>query len=172
MILFINGIIYGIQCSHLGYSVPNHESAFELLTQLVADGWMVQEAVIVDRQERFKVPIEAFDGQPILAHISNLQQQWHQLLSQQPTPSYKPDNQELKGWYIQLENYYEQLIGHLETTILLAKARLVTYPDKSLRIQFQKQYNTFLASNRRMRDQTRKSRQLNSYQLKKLNNGL
>jgi hypothetical protein len=171
MVLFINATICGLECRHLGYPIPDHESAFELLTLLVADGWIVQEAFVVDGPDRLKVPVEAFDGQPIQIHIHSLQRQWQRLLSDQPIPPNTLNNQQLKSWYMQLDAYYAELIEHLDKIISLVelrKDRLATYPNKLLCLQLVTYYNVLLTSNRRMRNQTRKSRQTNKNRLGKL----
>lgn len=171
MILFINGINDGISCTDVGFWVSDHESAFELLTQLVADNWILEEATVVDGADRLSVPIEAFDGQPIQVHIRALQQQWQQLLSSQPLPPGRLTDQQLKSWYIQLDAYYDDMLIHLGKMISMLEIRktlLATHSDEFIKTRLGRQYKALLETNRRMFKQTKASRQKNKLRLSKI----
>ena len=171
MILFFSGISREVQCNHVGYPINDYESAFELLTQLVADGWILQKAVIVDETGSMSVPLEAFDGQPIQEHIRSLQQQWQLILSPGPAPVNSPAKQRIKDWHVQMDAYYDNMISYLEKMILLIgiqQTRIAMYPNESVRIQMKNQYDRLLSNNRLMYKQAKKSRQQNDNRLNKL----
>ncbi|GAB4035652.1 hypothetical protein [Spirosoma jeollabukense] len=175
MILFFSGISGEVQCNHVGYPIANYESAFELLTQLVAEGWILQEAVIIDGTGRIAIPVEAFDGQPIQAHISALQQEWQLILAPQSVPGKPPVKQRMNDWHAQMELYYDNMIGYLEKMISLIgvqQARMATYPNESVRIHVKDQYEKLLTSSRYMHEQAKKSRERNGTRLNKLKKGL
>ena len=171
MILFVDGMTNGISCTHVGFWISNHESAFELLTQLVADNWVIQEATVVDGIDRLSVPVEAFDGQPIQIHIRALQRQWQQILSSQPLPPTMLTNQQLKNWYIQLDAYYDDMLNHLGKMISILEMRktlLATHSDEFIRLRLGRQYKDMLATNRRMFKQTKANRQKNRLRLNQI----
>ncbi|GAB4044267.1 hypothetical protein [Spirosoma jeollabukense] len=171
MILFVNGINDGILCTDVGFWISNHESAFELLTQLVADDWILLEATVVDGADRLSVPVEAFDGQPIQVHIQALQQQWQLLLPSQPLPPSRLSDQQLKNWYIQLDAYYEDMLTHLGKMISLLEMRktlLTSHSDEFIKTRLDRQYKAMLATNRRMFKQTKESRQKNKLRLNQI----
>ncbi len=82
--VFIDGFKQGIWYENVGFWIKTYESAFEKLTQLVADKWSLSVAILVDKGECIHLPIEAFDGQPIQAQIEALEQEWTQLLEAKP----------------------------------------------------------------------------------------
>jgi len=171
MMLFINGISRGIQVTNLAYWVKNHESAFEILTGLVADKWMLEDATIVDGYDRMAVPIEAFDGQPIQVHIQALQKQWQYILSKQPLPSLNADRQQLIGWYKRLDAYYKDQITHLQKMMILLKLRqtkLAPMRNDHLKLRYDQQQNQLLESTQRMYKQTKLNRQKNRRRLNEL----
>ncbi|MCK8490913.1 hypothetical protein M0L20_03555 [Spirosoma sp. RP8] len=168
MMLFINGTSRGIQCSNLGYWVKDYESAFETLTQLVAEQWTLQEATIVDEHNRMSIPVEAFDGQPIQVHIHTLQQQWNRILFAKPELLELSDEQWLKNHFTQLDTYYKDMLTHLEKMIVLyeiRKTKLNVMRDKDLRTRVRAQYDLLLEGNKRMYKQIRNSRQKNQIRL-------
>lgn len=169
--LFVNGISRGIYCNHVGYWVKDDESAFELLSQLVADEWTLEDAVITDGTHRVHVPVEAFDGQPILVHVRALQQEWNQLLVARPRPVNLNSRLHLKDWHLQLDTYYSLLLNHLGKMIFLLNARqhvLTTRYDQAMKLRLSRQFALLLHTNRRMYQQTEKYRQQNLLRLQTL----
>jgi hypothetical protein len=174
MVLFLNGISGGVQCTNVGYWIKDHESAFELLTNLVADNWTLQEVTVVDGTDHMSVPVEVFDGQPIQVHIRALQREWQQLLSDHPVPENTLNKQQLKDWYTQLEAYYDDMLtylGKMISILELRKARLTTQRNESLRLRLGQQYDLLLQTNRRMYKQTKGNRLKNKKRLNNLNRG-
>lgn len=175
MILFFSGTSGEVQCMHVGYPISNYESAFELLTQLVADGWILQEAVIIDGTGRTNITVEAFDGQSIQEDIRALQQQWQLILSPQPGPDKPPVKQRIREWHAQMEVYYDNMISYLEKMISLIgvqQARMATCSNESVRIHVKDQYERLLTHSRYMHKQAKESRELNVTRLNKLKKGL
>jgi hypothetical protein len=175
MILFVDGISDGISCTDIGFWISDHESAFELLTQLVADNWVLQEATIIDGPDRLSVPVEAFDGQPIRVHIRTLQRQWQLILSNQPLPPNTLTSQQLKQWHIQLDAYYEDMLTHLGKMISILemkKTLLATHSDEYIRLRLGRVYKSMLATNRRMFKQTKVNRQKNRLRMNQNKNEL
>ncbi|SFC87915.1 hypothetical protein [Spirosoma endophyticum] len=171
MILFVNGVNDGISCTDVGFWVSDHESAFEQLTQLVADDWVLQEATVVDGADRLTVPIDAFDGQPIQVHIRALQRQWQLLLSSQPLPPNRLCDQQLKSWYMQLEAYYDDMLTYLGKMISMLEMRktlLATYSDEFIKTRLGRQCKALLDINRRMFKQIKASRQKNRLRLSQI----
>ncbi len=175
MMLFLNATSqHDVECTNLGYWVKDHESAFEILTQLVADNWILQNATISDQYDRMVVPVEVFDGQPIQVHIQALQQQWQQILSNPPVQSANTDKQRLKDWYTQLDGYYESMLAHLEKMVLLLeirKSRLAARRNEMTKHRLRDQYDLLLDNNRKMHKQTEVDRQKNRNRLTKLEQG-
>lgn len=62
------------------------EAAFELLSRLKASNSRIQRAFIFDKGQRIDLPLDAFDGQPFIGPIQQLQQEWEAILSK-PLPS-------------------------------------------------------------------------------------
>ncbi|ADB41193.1 hypothetical protein [Spirosoma linguale] len=178
MLLFVNGIYEGVECDHVGYWINDYESAFELLTQLVSNNWILQEATITDGLDRLPVPLEAIDGQPMQAHIRTLQHQWQSILnttkSIQANPSDIPTQHHLKNWYLHLDAYYDGMLVHLRRMILsleTSKSLLLTgQVNESVRLLVNDQYDSLLKSNRRMYRQTKEERQKNTIRLQKIEN--
>lgn len=171
MMLVVNGIIRGIQCPDIVFWVNDYESAFELLTQLVADQWTLRQATLIDGMERMPLPTEAFDGQAFRAPVKSLEQQWKQILSTQSTPSTALGKYRLKDWHCRLDVYYGQQLTQLQTTGLALReklTRLVALQNPSLRLRLWDQYNRLLESNQRMLSQTVVNRQRNQDRLAKL----
>lgn len=171
MILFFSGTSEGIQCMHVGYPITDYESAFELLTQLVADRWILEEAVIIDETSRMDIPLEAFDGQPIQEHIRSLQQQWQRILSPLPVPNKPPVKQRMKDWHVQMEVYYDNMISYLEKMMSLLniqQARIAACPKESVRIHINDHYERLLNNSRYMHKQAKESRERNGTRLNNL----
>jgi len=57
------------------------EVVLEQLNYLIQNGENVIQAYVVDQQQRLELPLEAFDGQPFLAPLQELEQQWQFILS-------------------------------------------------------------------------------------------
>ncbi|MCX6213625.1 hypothetical protein [Spirosoma sp.] len=178
MLLFVNGIYEGVECEHVGYWINDHESAFELLTQLVSNNWVLQEATITDGLDRLRVPLEAIDGEPIQAHIQTLQHQWQLILnntkSSRINPSETLTQHHLKNLYLHLDVYYDNMLVHLRRMILsleTSKSLLLTgQVNESVRLLVNDQYDSLLKSNRRMYRQTKEDRQKNAIRLQKIEN--
>ena len=172
MMLFVNAItLEDVECTNLGYWVGDHESAFEILTKLVAEGWVLTEATIMDGSDRMAVPTEVFDGQPIQVHIQALQQQWQQILTNQPVLAAATGMQRLKEWYTQLDSYYETMLVHLEKMVFLLefrRGRSLNRRNGALRKRLDDQYDTLLTTNRKMYRQTKIDSQKNRERLAKL----
>lgn len=122
MMLFIDGISKGIYHENVGYYIQDYESAFDRLTQLVSDDWILEFAIIMDDGQGVTLPVEAFDGQPMLKDIRALQQQWNELLSVQPAQRASLPLQ--KDRYLQLDAYYGGLLAYLGKLIFLRRNRL------------------------------------------------
>ncbi|SOD97075.1 hypothetical protein [Spirosoma fluviale] len=179
MLLFINGIYEGVECAHVGYWVDDYELAFELLTQLVTDNWILQEATIVDGQDRLDVPIKAIDGEPIQAHIRMLQRQWELILNNsgnndQTNSSIALRQQQFISWHLHLDAYYDDMLLHLEKMIVSLEKRkslmLISQSNESLRLLMNDQYDSLLKSNKRMYRKTKLNRQKNMIRLQQINN--
>ncbi len=73
-----------VQYSEYNYysCIPN--AGFELLTNLVEEGWQlhkVRYGCIENGQLTWiSLPVEAFDGQPIQGPLTSLQEEWENLL--------------------------------------------------------------------------------------------
>ncbi len=157
-----------IDCTNLGYWVDDHESAFEILTKLVADRWVLKNATVMDGHDRMAVPIDVFDGQPILVHIQALQQQWQQILTSQPSIPADSANQRLKGWYGQLDSYYEHMLTHLKKMVLLLEVRKVRSENRHnepFKRRLNEKYDKLLTTNRKMYAQTKIDSQKNRERL-------
>lgn len=173
MMLFVDGVSSGIECPNVGYWIEDYESAFELLTGLVADEWILRYAVIVDNGDALEVPLEAFDGQPIRIHIHALQQEWDRLLSEKPERSNQFSGLRLKNHFLRLDEYYVGLLKHLEKMIFLLeidKNKIERKQDKELRLRLVNQFTLRLDINRRMYQHTKEDRQNNLLRLAMLEN--
>lgn len=176
MLLIVNGIYRGVECPHVGYWINDYESAFELLTQLVTDNWILQDATIMDGLDRLVVPINAIDGEPILAHVRTLQRQWQLILtnSGQSAPSHTLTAQQFRNWHIHLDAYYDDMLQHLTKMIAMLEKKksllLARQSDESLRSLANKQYNSLLKSNKRMYRKTQEDRKKNRMRLQDINN--
>lgn len=125
--LFIDGISKGVYHENVGRYIQDYESAFDLLTQLASDGWTLEFAIVVDNGECITLPVEAFDGQPVLKHIKALEEQWDDLL--RPKPARQASLFLGKDWYLQLDTYYKDLRNHLTKLIFLRRRRLNILQD-------------------------------------------
>ena len=171
MMLVVNGMNQGIQCPNIVFWVNDYESAFELLTQLTTDSWMLQKAVLVDGPDRVDLPVEAFDGQSFRVPMKALQQQWQQILFSQSKQSAVLGKYRLKDWHCRLEVYYGGQLTQLQTMRLALEkklARLLTLKNQSLGLRLREQYSRLLESNQRMLNQTVVNRQKNQECLAKL----
>ena len=175
MLLFFDGINQGQQCTHVGHWVKNYESAFERLTELVAQEWLLQRAVIVDGYDRIRVPVEAFDGQPIEVHIRSLQREWQRILLARSATYEGLTKPQLRDWYHQLDAYYEDMLAHLEKMILLLelrKTRLEVKRSEAVRSRLTRQYNNLLSGHKRMHKQTKTSQRINRRRIKAIDREL
>lgn len=171
--LFIDGIRKGIQYENVNYWIQDYEAAFELLTQLVADHWTLEYAIIVDNGDCLAVPIEAFDGQPIGVHIHALQQEWNQALLVRPDRLSPFNQSRFKSWFLQLDAYYSNLLVHLEKMILsieTRKRKLATERNEKLKHFLSYSYDLRLQTNQRLYQQTKKDHQKNQQRLQELEN--
>lgn len=171
MMLVVNGINRGIQCPNIVFWVKDYESAFELLTQLVTNQWILQRVILTDGYKQVLLPVEAFDGQSFRAPMKALQQQWQQILSGQSTLSTALGKYRLKDWHCRLEVYYDQQFTQLQTIGLALEkklARLFTLQNQPLTLRLREQYSRLLESNQRMLSQTAVNRQKNQDRLAKL----
>jgi hypothetical protein len=124
MMLFIDGIHGGIRYENVGYYVHSYESAFNLLTQLVVDDWLLEFALIVDNGDCMTLPVEAFDGQPTENHLLALEEQWNEALTAKPAPAQPICLCDLKDHYTQLDTYYGDLLAYLEKLISFQRTKL------------------------------------------------
>jgi uncharacterized protein (UPF0262 family) len=175
MMLFVDGIIQGVYHPNIGYLITSYEAAFEQLTQLVAEGWGLEYAIIIDEGNTITLPVEAFDGQPIEVHIATLQQQWAQLLREAPdktstrlASSRSSIRERLKDHLLSLDAYYARLLIHLEKMIFMLevrKAKLARKHSETMRTKLSQQYDSLLGSNRRIYSSTLESRTRNAYRI-------
>lgn len=84
MILFIDGVCQEVPYTNLPYWQKDVETACEELTSLVAEGWTLERALLVDGHSRVELPVAVFDGQSFQKPIKRLQQQWQQILAKSP----------------------------------------------------------------------------------------
>ena len=56
------------------------ETGFEFLSELVAQGYILLEAYLIEQGKFTSLPIEAFDGSPFQEPIEQLENQWTALL--------------------------------------------------------------------------------------------
>lgn len=61
--------------------IPQLESAFEVLTSIVATGDVLVSVDLIDHQHGLSLPTEAFDGEPIGPHLEKLEAEWTALLA-------------------------------------------------------------------------------------------
>lgn len=168
--LFIDGAQKGVEYKNVNYWIQDYESAFELLTQLTADCWTLEYAIIVDNGDCMSLPVEAFDGQPVQTHIHALEQEWIQLLSAKPRTLKKVGKCWWEDWLLQLDTYYEKLLGHLEKKISILEVKqlkLATQRDSELKLLMSRSYETSLELNKRMYDQITTDRNKKHQLLKK-----
>jgi hypothetical protein len=66
-------------------SIDSHDIGIclESLNILIQLGWKIEKAKLHDQQtgSLLNLPVEAFDGQPIVKHLEKLQLEWEKLLS-------------------------------------------------------------------------------------------
>lgn len=58
------------------------EAAFDLLSQIVAQGDSIISAQIIDEDNITELPPQAFDGEPFTEPINKLEKHWRQILNQ------------------------------------------------------------------------------------------
>ena len=142
--LLIDGISRGVRCENVSCVIQDYESAFELLTQLVIEDWILEYAVIVDNGDSIAIPVEAFDGQPIQVHIQALQQEWKQILSARPKPFNQLGNTQLNSHFRRsdtdsgcvLSSYLEKMIFLLGT----GKRNVMKKRPEELRLHVSSRY--------------------------------
>ncbi len=157
MMLFIEAICQGVTCTNLTYWEKDYESAFEELTNLVAEGFILQRALLVDGRSRIELPVAVFDGQSFLKPLRQLEQQWHELIRQRPAPMAAPTHERLIDWHEQLIVYYQQQLGLIQTMILYIERGLrhvTQMRNPEMRIRIQRQYVVLLANQKRLLQRT------------------
>jgi hypothetical protein len=173
MMLFVDGTNMGIFCRDISFWVKNHESAFDLLNQLVGEEWVLERATIVDGLDRISLPVQAFDGQSITFHITAMQRQWQQILARQPLVIYPVDEKNIISWLHQLDSYYDDLMTHLQKMVLLLemrKANLGKRANDTFRPRINEQIESLIEINERMFRETKRYQQQNRKRLSKLEN--
>lgn len=81
MILFFTTLAKEAIIKTFSCHQDNLESAFDLLSQIVAQGDLIISAQIIDENSITELPPEAFDGESFTEAISKLEKQWQQLLN-------------------------------------------------------------------------------------------
>ncbi|WP_157634855.1 hypothetical protein [Spirosoma panaciterrae] len=171
MMLLIDGMYKGGHYENVTHWVQSYESAFERLTQLVANQWTLTTILLVDNGDCMYLPAEAFDGQPIQIHIETLQQEWTQLLSAKPCMQARSGELRLRDWYLQLDEYYADLLDHLKKMIVLLESRKVKVSmsrNERLKEALSRGCDYRLELNKKLFIQTQKDRQKNHQRLQKL----
>jgi hypothetical protein len=164
MVLFVDGTNRGITCRDISFWVPNHEVAFELLNELVRDEWILERATIVDNLDRISLPVQAFDGQPVRAHIATIEQQWQLILASRSSGKKYNSKASQMGWLKQLDGYYENLILYLQKSVMLIegrKSRLGNQPPNQYTPRINAQLDRMLAWNKRLNRDTRRAQLMN-----------
>ena len=158
MMLFIDGIYQGVTCTNLMYWKQDYESAFEELTDMVANGWVLEHVWLADGPSRVELPVSAFDGESLREPIQQLQQQWRDLLQDKPVPIAGPSNQRLIDWHHQLITYYQRQLTLLNTMILCLEKGITNVAAKQrnpdLRLRVIRQYDFLLTTQKRLLKQT------------------
>ncbi|GAB4023268.1 hypothetical protein [Spirosoma koreense] len=167
MLLLLDGFFRGIYCRRVGYWVEDCEKAFELLNELVRQEWVVEQAILAENGARLRLPVEAFDGRSVRAHLHALQQQWEQLLQHPPKLTGRAVRQ--REQYLQLDAYYNRLLRHLRKQLLQDQVResqlAQSKPDT---IHVSSQENRLLERTRYLYQQTQENRRRNWYRLQAL----
>lgn len=171
MLLLVDGTNKGILCRDISLWVTNHESAFDLLNHLIRDGWVLKRATVIDGFDRVQLPIQAFDGQSVAAHMATMQHQWQQILARRSTDYKLKTSSTLLTWMHQLDAYYADLIQHLQKMGVLLEAGQAGM-DERIRNTFAPELNAQIDSlirmNRRMYREARRSQQKNRNRLRKI----
>ena len=157
MVLVIDAICQGVQCTNLTYLPKDYESAFEELTSLVAAGWTLKRAVLIDGNSRIELPVSVFDGESFRNPMQRLQEQWQQLLQDWPKPDLTPNAHRLKDWHCELIIYYQQQLNLLKVMIVYLEGALDkvgTKPKSDANFRLGKQYDSLLLSQKRLLVQT------------------
>ncbi|MBN8823385.1 MULTISPECIES: hypothetical protein [unclassified Spirosoma] len=171
MMLLMDGMYKGVHYENVAHWVQSYESAFELLTQLVVNQWTLTTAILVDNGDCLCLPVEAFDGQPILDHIQALELEWTQLLLPSHYSPSRSVDARLKDWYVRLDIYYGDLLAHLERIILLLenrKLKILNHHNEAMRSLLSSKYESRLELNRKLHLQTQNNRQTNQQRLRQL----
>ena len=105
--------------------VDQVEQAFELLSYIVATGASLQEAFLFDNNRRTDLPLAAFDGQPLLEPLQQLERDWQGLLSYAEKEDSAPVYPALIEWACIRTTSYEQPILNRIQLIDRFKALLV-----------------------------------------------
>lgn len=173
MMLFVDGTNLGILCRDVSFWVKNHEAAFDLLNQLVAEDWVLERATIIDGLDRISLPVQAFDGQSIAFHIATMQRQWQQILARQPMVVDPVDEENIISWLHQLNAYYDDMVIHLQKMVFLLevrKANLGKRINDKYTPKLNQQIESLLEINKRMFKETKRYQQQNRKRLSKLEN--
>ena len=80
-LLFITGLNPAGHYQECIYGGPDLESCFDVLTTLVGAGWQLIQVKHKSSQcGETWLPVEAFNDQPVTASLSQLEQEWQQVL--------------------------------------------------------------------------------------------
>ena len=111
---------------HFVCQVNQLETAFEALTAIAATGDTIVEACLQEEGKRTRLPVEAFDGNPILGPIQELQYEWQSLLYQ-PQVSYPSfANQTIIELTLQRIDQYETRLAIYHSSLLKFEELLLT----------------------------------------------
>ena len=87
MILAITGTYRGVAWTNFSMYVANEDDAFDVISSFVRHGLVLREARLIAGTNKILLPIEAFDGQLIGHQLTELKQQWQQILYPSVSPN-------------------------------------------------------------------------------------
>lgn len=97
------------------FKIAKIEIGFETINNLVAQGEILHSISILDGNQSLHIPIEAFDGQPILPALEQLETEWQAILRE---PVQVPAHRGfLKQFRQQQYNRQQEHIVYLEQVI-------------------------------------------------------
>lgn len=118
-------------------SYEDLEVAFERLSRLRASNNRIQKAFIFDKGQRIDLPLHAFDGQPFVAPIRQLQREWETILSK-PLPASAMDThnflvevtrQRIVRYKVYIQ-FIENSVANLQLLVNLLEANFVGASQK------------------------------------------
>lgn len=151
--------------------VKDYFSAFDIVSRYVSTGFNLQDATLVDGNNRLELPIEVFEGQSFSELFGEMQQQWEEIFQEQPLHLATLDRQRYINWHRRLIVYYEQQINRTIKGILRLDKKQYknkTLPNSSARLAMRQSYQSLLQSHNKRVTSLESARQKAVNILKKL----